>query len=194
MLKFKKHLLHCRLPLLLQALAQVFDLQNKLVAASAPVEPPVRWIAHSGPGCIDIGAWAGWEAAQGWLGPCAGLVHGWVDWLEGLCLLIFELVQLLRLVASYWHAAGMLPYHCRPLQPSPSAPPPHAPRNPNFPALRLHCTCAGDATGGVTRLSERPFSEKLEALYKSRSYQLAVAVAETEQVRLFSTRCTCKCS
>jgi hypothetical protein len=74
--------------------AQVFDLQNKVIAASAPVEPPVRWIAHSGPGCIDV----------------------------------------------------------------------------------------GDATCGVTRLSERPFSEKLEALYKSRSYQLAVAVAETEQV------------
>ncbi|PRW51086.1 vacuolar -sorting-associated 11-like protein isoform A [Chlorella sorokiniana] len=77
-----------------QAVAQVFDLQNKVIAASAPVEPPVRWIAHSGPGCIDV----------------------------------------------------------------------------------------GDATCGVTRLSERPFSEKLEALYKSRSYQLAVAVAETEQV------------
>lgn len=34
----------------------------------------------------------------------------------------------------------------------------------------------------MTRLSERPFSERLEALYKSRSFQLAVAVAETEQV------------
>lgn len=36
----------------------------------------------------------------------------------------------------------------------------------------------------MTRLIEKPFSERLEALYKTRSYQLAVAVAETEQVSL----------
>lgn len=49
----------------MQAVAQVFDLQNKLVAASAPVEPPVRWIAHSGAGCIDIGGFAPWAGGGG---------------------------------------------------------------------------------------------------------------------------------
>ncbi|EFN56788.1 hypothetical protein CHLNCDRAFT_144280 [Chlorella variabilis] len=77
------------------AVAQVYDLHNKVVAASAPVAPPVQWVAtHAAPGCIDI----------------------------------------------------------------------------------------ADASGGVTRLAEKPFGEKLEAMYKSRAYQLAAAVAETEQV------------
>ena len=78
----------------------------------------------------------------------------------------------------------MPPHHRRPGQCYPT---PLHPRHTHLatPAfLPCDCICAGDATGGVTRLSERPFSEKLEALYKSRSYQLAVAVAETEQVRL----------
>lgn len=42
---------------------------------------------------------------------------------------------------------------------------------------------AVEASGGAVRLLEKPFSDKLEALYKSRSYQLAAAVAETEQAR-----------
>ncbi|KAI3427097.1 hypothetical protein D9Q98_007036 [Chlorella vulgaris] len=80
----------------LQAAAvQVYDLQNKVVAASAPVQAPLRWMAaHTAPCTIDI----------------------------------------------------------------------------------------ADASGAVTRLVEKPFSEKLEALYKSRAYQLAVAVGQTEQV------------
>lgn len=36
-------------------MAQVYDLRNKVVAATAPVEPPIRWIAATGAGCIDIG-------------------------------------------------------------------------------------------------------------------------------------------
>jgi hypothetical protein len=40
-----------------------------------------------------------------------------------------------------------------------------------------------EASGGAVRLLEKPFSDKLEALYKSRSYQLAAALAETEQAR-----------
>lgn len=44
----------CLLPCAQGAVAQVFDLQNKVVAASAPVEPPVRWVAHTGTSCIDI--------------------------------------------------------------------------------------------------------------------------------------------
>lgn len=44
-------------------MAQVFDLRNKVVAASAPVEPPVRWIATAAAGCIDIG---GWTAGCSW--------------------------------------------------------------------------------------------------------------------------------
>lgn len=40
-----------------QALAQVFDLQNKVVAASASLEQPMAWLLpHAGGGCIDIGA------------------------------------------------------------------------------------------------------------------------------------------
>ncbi|KAL4429983.1 hypothetical protein ABPG77_004353, partial [Micractinium sp. CCAP 211/92] len=77
-----------------QALVQVYDLQNKVVAASAPLEQPLAWLLpHAGGACIDV----------------------------------------------------------------------------------------GDAAGGVVRLTEKPLAEKLEALYRSRSYQLAVAVAEAEQ-------------
>jgi hypothetical protein len=43
----------------------------------------------------------------------------------------------------------------------------------------------------VTRLVEKPFSEKLEALYKSRAYQLAVAVGQTEQVPVPPPRLSC---
>jgi len=48
------------------------------------------------------------------------------------------------------------------------------------------CAAAADATGGVIRLTEKPLDQKLEALYKSRSYQLAVTVAEVEQVACLS--------
>ena len=41
---------------------------------------------------------------------------------------------------------------------------------------------AGDASGSVVRLAEKPLEERLEALYKSRAYALAVAVAEVERV------------
>jgi hypothetical protein len=38
------------------AAVQVYDLQNKVVAASAPVQAPLRWMAaHTTPGTIDIG-------------------------------------------------------------------------------------------------------------------------------------------
>ncbi|PSC75564.1 vacuolar -sorting-associated 11-like protein [Micractinium conductrix] len=61
-----------------------------------------------------------------------------------------------------------------------------APLEPPVAWLLPHASGAaidvGDATGGVVRLSEKPFEERLQALYKSRSYQLAVAVAQTEQV------------
>lgn len=45
----------CRLPL--QAVVQVYDLQNKVVAASAPLEQPMAWLLpHEGGACIDVGA------------------------------------------------------------------------------------------------------------------------------------------
>lgn len=45
----------CRLPV--QALVQVYDLQNKVVAASAPLEQPLAWLLpHAGGACIDVGA------------------------------------------------------------------------------------------------------------------------------------------
>ena len=51
------------------------------------------------------------------------------------------------------------------------------------PAAHPTCPPAVESSGGAVRLLEKPFSDKLEALYKSRSYQLAAAVAETEQAR-----------
>lgn len=115
------------------AVAQVLDLKNKVVAASAPLHPPVRWIAAAGAACIDIGAVPRLSAGRGRVGM--------------------------------GRRAGAARPCCARADP---------PRPP---------TChAGDASGGVTRLVEKRFSEKLEGLFKSRSYQLAVAVAETEQV------------
>eukprot|EP00887_Chlorella_sp_A99_P001223 scaffold14.g1223.t1 len=40
--------------------------------------------------------------------------------------------------------------------------------------------CAGDSAGNVIRLREKSLGEKLEALYRSRSYQLALGVAGAE--------------
>lgn len=131
----------------MQAVAQVFDLQNKLVAASAPAEPPVRWIAHSGPGCIDIGA------------PTAGLGWGgaWGAGLQRSC----------RHVPGSVHS-----WHPRPrrLPPAPGACRNSLPRS------------AGDASGGVARLSDRPFASEsahaqLRLVYPPASAQATPAAA-----------------
>ncbi|GAB4818399.1 hypothetical protein N2152v2_005445 [Parachlorella kessleri] len=74
------------------ALVRVFDLQHKIVAASVPAEPPVRWIQYS-----------------------SGRV------------------------------------------------------------------LVGDATGGVVALAQLPLSARLEGLFKARAFQLALALAESEQ-------------
>lgn len=140
------------------ATAQVFDLRNKLVAGSAPVEPPVRWIATPATGVIDIGGC--------WAVCCA-------------CCQLRALRSAVPCCGARLSCAPHFPPS--PMLPRLKSPPAAAPLG--------HRHRAGDAGGGVVRLSERPLADKLEALFRTRAYPLALAVAEAEQVRLRSRPC-----